>query len=30
MKTYKNLYPKIWAFDNLYLAYRQARKTVGR
>ena len=26
MKTYKNLYPKVWAFDNLYLAYRQARK----
>jgi RNA-directed DNA polymerase len=26
MKTYKNLYPKVWTFDNLYLAYRQARK----
>jgi RNA-directed DNA polymerase len=26
MKTYKNLYPKVWAFDNLYLAYRRARK----
>jgi retron-type reverse transcriptase len=26
MKTYNNLYPRVWAFDNLYLAYRQARK----
>ena len=26
MKTYKNLYPKVWAWDNLYLAYRRARK----
>lgn len=26
MKTYKNLYCKVWAFDNLYAAYRRARK----
>jgi len=26
MKTYKNLYPSIMSFDNLYLAYRQSRK----
>jgi len=26
MKTYKNLYPQICAFDNLYWAYRDARK----
>ncbi len=26
MKTYKNLYPQIISFENLYLAYRQARK----
>jgi len=26
MKTYKNLYPEVWAFDNLYRAYRKARK----
>jgi hypothetical protein len=25
-KTYKNLYPRIYAFDNLYRAHRQARK----
>jgi hypothetical protein len=30
MKAYKNLYPKVWTFDNLYLAYRRARKTAGR
>ena len=26
MKTYRNLYPQIWDFENLYLAYRKARK----
>ena len=26
MKTYKNLYPQICAFPNLYWAYRSARK----
>jgi len=26
MKTYKNLYPKIYDFDNLYWAFREARK----
>jgi RNA-directed DNA polymerase len=26
MKTYKNLYPRICAFDNLYLAFRKARR----
>ena len=26
MKTYKNLYPQIHAFDNLYAAYRAARR----
>jgi hypothetical protein len=26
MKTYKNLYPQVWAWDNLYLAYRRARR----
>ena len=26
MKTYKNLYPKIYDFDNLYRAFRAARK----
>ncbi|MBU2576728.1 MAG: reverse transcriptase/maturase family protein [Nanoarchaeota archaeon] len=26
MKTYKNLYEKIYSYDNLYLAYRNARK----
>ncbi len=26
MKTYRNLYPQIYDFENLYLAYRQARK----
>jgi len=26
MKTYKNLYPQIYTFENLYSAYRQARK----
>ncbi len=26
MKTYRSLYPKIWDFENLYLAYRKARK----
>lgn len=26
MKTYRRLYPQVWAFDNLYAAYRAARK----
>ena len=26
MKTYKNLYPQVCAWENLYLAYRKARK----
>lgn len=26
VKTYKNLYPELITFENLYLAYRQARK----
>ncbi len=26
MKTYKHLYPKIYAFDNLYQAFRKARR----
>jgi retron-type reverse transcriptase len=26
MKTYKNLYPQIYTFENLYRAYRAARK----
>lgn len=26
MKTYKNLYPQIYIFENLYTAYRKARK----
>lgn len=26
MKTYKNLYPKIYDFENLYLAYKKARR----
>ena len=26
MKTYRNLYPRIYDFENLYLAYRRARK----
>jgi len=26
MKTYKQLYPRIFDFENLYLAYRKARK----
>jgi retron-type reverse transcriptase len=26
MKTYKNLYPQIYAFENLYAAFRQARR----
>lgn len=26
MKTYKKLYPQICSFENLYLAYRQARR----
>ena len=25
-QTYKNLYPAIYAFDNLYQAHRQARR----
>lgn len=26
MKTYRHLYPQVWAFKNLYAAYRAARK----
>jgi RNA-directed DNA polymerase len=26
MKTYKHLYPKVYDFENLYLAWRKARK----
>ncbi|MBM4467631.1 MAG: RNA-dependent DNA polymerase [Chloroflexi bacterium] len=26
MKTYRHLYAQVWSFDNLYLAYRRARK----
>jgi RNA-directed DNA polymerase len=26
MKTFKNLYSQVWAWDNLYCAYRKARK----
>jgi retron-type reverse transcriptase len=26
MKTYRHLYPRIWDFENLYLAYRKARR----
>jgi len=26
MRTYRNLYAQIWAFENLYAAYRAARK----
>jgi RNA-directed DNA polymerase len=26
MKTYRNLYPQVHDWDNLYLAYRKARK----
>lgn len=26
MKTYKHLYPQVCDFENLYLAYRKARK----
>jgi len=25
MKTYKNLYPQIYSFENLHTAYRRAR-----
>ena len=25
-RTYKNLYPQVYAFENLYRAHRQARK----
>jgi hypothetical protein len=26
MKTYRHLYPQVYDWDNLYLAYRKARK----
>jgi hypothetical protein len=26
MKTYRNLYSQVWSFENLYLAWRKARK----
>jgi hypothetical protein len=33
MKTYKNLYPRIWAYDNLHIFWRNAarrkRKSAG-
>jgi RNA-directed DNA polymerase len=30
MKTYKNLYPRIWAYDNLYAACRAAARRKRR
>ena len=26
MKSYRNLYPQVWEYENLYRAYRRARK----
>jgi RNA-directed DNA polymerase len=26
MKTYRNLYPQVWSFENIYHAWRKARK----
>jgi hypothetical protein len=26
MKSYKNLYSKIYSFENIYLAWKKARK----
>lgn len=26
MKTFRHLYPQVWDFENLYIAYRQARR----
>jgi retron-type reverse transcriptase len=26
MKTYRNLYPQVYDFENLYLSYRAARR----
>jgi hypothetical protein len=26
MKTYRHLYPQVWPFENLYIAYRAARR----
>ena len=26
MKTYRHLYPQVWDFENLYIAYHKARK----
>lgn len=26
MKTYKHLYPQVCDFENIYVAYRKARK----
>jgi len=26
MKTYRNLYDNLWSFENLYEAWRKARK----
>jgi len=28
MKTYKHLYPRITEFENLYLAFKRAAKSV--
>jgi hypothetical protein len=30
MKTYKNLYAQSYAFDNLYAAFRRARRSGKR
>jgi len=30
VKTYKNLYPRIWAYDNLYEAWRRAARRKRR
>ena len=26
MKTYRHLYPQVWAWENVYLAWRKARR----
>jgi hypothetical protein len=28
MKTYRNLYPQVYDFENLYLSYRAARRAI--
>jgi len=30
MQTYNNLYPKVYSYKNLYLAYRKARKSKAK